>query len=59
MGARDVDGMWRCGLADKACGGLVVELNVPVGSEIVNDATVIDLVHWRICVVHYGILFAG
>ena len=34
-------------MADEACGGLV-----PVGSEIVNDATVIDLVHWRICVVH-------
>lgn len=34
------------------CGGLVAVLNVPVGSEIVNDAIVTDLVHWRICVVH-------
>ena len=48
--------MWRCGLADKACGGLVVVLNVPVGSEIVNDSTVIDQVHWRIYVVETYLL---
>lgn len=33
-------------------------LKALVGSATVNDATVINLMRWRICIVHLGIFFA-